>query len=144
MTPNVRLKITNLLRLSFEPAQDCREDNDSPRGDNQCQPGCKKMTSSIKMTSAIRYNLQRTDFSIKNILLDIKNMCSVKWLFAKYSNNCSKTLKLWVINKAMHLKEKLVISVPFVILNFGTSLHALYNHYFAKFLLNYEAKLTQN
>jgi hypothetical protein len=44
----------------------------------------------------------------------------------------------------MYLKEKLVISVPFVILNFETSLHALYNDYFAKFLLNYEAKLTQN
>ncbi len=45
--------------------------------------------------------------------------------------------------KALHLKKKLVISVPFVIINFGTSVH-LYNHNFAKFLLNYEAKLTQN
>ncbi len=48
------------------------------------------------------------------------------------------------ISKAMHLMEKLVISEPFVILNFGTSLHALYNHYFVKFLQNNEAKLTQN
>ncbi len=54
----VRLKITDLFRLSFEPAQDCREDNDSPRGDNQCQPGCKKMTLSIKITSPIRYYLK--------------------------------------------------------------------------------------
>ncbi len=46
--------------------------------------------------------------------------------------------------KAMHLKEKLVMSVLFVIRNFGTTIHALYNHYFTKFLLNYEVKLTQN
>jgi hypothetical protein len=46
--------------------------------------------------------------------------------------------------KAMHLKEKLVISISFVIQNFGTSVHALYTHNFMKFLLNYEAKLTKN
>jgi hypothetical protein len=48
-----------------------------------------------------------------------------------------------VIVKSMHLEETLVINVPFVIPIFGTSLQALYNHGFAKFLLNYEAKLTQ-
>ncbi len=46
--------------------------------------------------------------------------------------------------KAMNLKEKLVISVPFVNWNFGTSLHALCNHYFLKILLNYEAKMNKN
>jgi hypothetical protein len=49
-----------------------------------------------------------------------------------------------VIVKAMHLEETLVINVPFVIPIFWTSLQALYNHGFAKFLQNFEANLTQN
>ncbi len=53
-------------------------------------------------------------------------------------------LSALVIAKAMHLMEKLVISKLIVILNFGTSLYALYNHYFTNSLPNYEAKLTQN
>ncbi len=44
----------------------------------------------------------------------------------------------------MHLKQKLVINVTFVIWNFGTSLQMLYNHYFSNFLQNYEANLTEN
>jgi hypothetical protein len=40
---------------------------------------------------------------------------------------------LTILSKVMHLKEKLVISVPFVIQNFGSSIKALYNHNFVKF-----------
>ncbi len=39
----------------------------------------------------------------------------------------------------MNLKEKLVISVPFVIPNFGALLQALHNQNFAKFLHNFKA-----
>ncbi len=44
----------------------------------------------------------------------------------------------------MYFEETLIMSVPFVIPIFGTLLQALYNHDFAKFLQNYEAKLTKH
>jgi hypothetical protein len=43
----------------------------------------------------------------------------------------------------MYLK-KLIKRVLFVIWNFETLLQELYNRYFAKFLQNYQAKLTEN
>ncbi len=49
-----------------------------------------------------------------------------------------------VFCKGMHLKQKLIISIPFVIRNVGNLLQVLYDHYFAIFLQNYEAKLTEN
>jgi hypothetical protein len=47
-----------------------------------------------------------------------------------------------IFRKVVHLKEKLVISVPFVIQNFLTLLKALYNHNFAKLLQIFKAIYT--
>jgi hypothetical protein len=44
--------------------------------------------------------------------------------------------------KVLHLGKTFVINIPFVIWVFWTSLYALHNHNFVKFLQNYEAKLT--